>query len=148
MADATVTFTIDTASSPWIKVDGTRTTVSGIGQTFAMRLIDLGSDGLLIGGGVAGTPTVDNDVTLADGTKLRFSMDKKMTTIGPFADGVAKNNAGSLWVSEDDSIEHEVKVTSITMTDADAPGANNLASISFEYPGKPWSWTWVNINSA
>jgi hypothetical protein len=143
MADALRTITIDTSNSPWVKTDGKTTTVSGTGQTFQIYLYDLGETGTYAGAGA------NQDVLLADGTMLKFSADSRMVHLGDaFANATAKANPGSLWVSEDGGKEVEVKVTTATIADADGTGANNLTAITFEYPGKPWQWSWANLNMA
>lgn len=144
MADANVTFTVDTASSPWVLSDGTVTTINSTAETFVLRLIDLGTTSNLEGGGAL---TTSNVVTLGNGSTITIGKDRKFIHLGTFTDTVAKLNPGSLWV-EEDGVAHEVKVTTATLTDADAVGANNLAAITFEYPGKPYQWSWTNINTA
>ena len=141
----TRTVTIDTASSPWRMWDGELTTVSSTDQTFQIAVVD-----------DSGTATADyegagadQNVLLANGCTLKFSGDKRMVHIGDsLANATAKPNAGSLWVSEDGNVEHEVKITTVTLADADSTGANNITTITFEYPGKPWKWTWATINMA
>lgn len=143
MADALRTITIDTASSPWVKWDGKATTVYSTAQNLQIYLYDLGATATFVGAGA------NQDVLLADGTMLKFSADKKMVHLGDaFADTTAKTNPGSLWVSENGGPEHEVKVVTATIADVDGTGANNLTTITFEYPGKPWRWTWANLNMA
>jgi hypothetical protein len=143
MADALRTITIDTANSPWVKIDGKTTTVSGVAQTFQIYLYDLGTTATFAGAGA------NQDVLLSDGTLLKFTSDKKLVHIGDaLADATAKANPGSLWVSENGGPEVEVKVTTITIADVDATGADNLTTITFEYPGKPWKWSWATLNIA
>jgi hypothetical protein len=144
MASAAQTITIDTANSPWVLYNGKKTTVSGQAQTFGWYMNDLGTTGSFQGAGAQSL----QGVTLADGTKLQFSSDKKMVWLGNFTDTVAKANPGSLWVSEDDGVEHEVKVVTATIGDADSSGDENITTITFEYPGKPWRWTWTTIKTA
>ncbi len=144
MASALRTITIDTASSPWICTDGEKTTVNGTSETFQLYMVDLGDTAYFQGGGVNGTQTVK----LANGRQLRFSSDKKMVNTKTLTDATASPNTGSLWVSEDDGPEVEVKMTTITVADVDSTGANNLTTVTFEYPGKPWQWTWATLNMA
>lgn len=145
MADADTVVTIDTASSPWVLSDGRATTVDGVAETFVMRLIDLGTTGIWEGGGAI---TNKNTVALANGEKIVFGRDKRYMQIGTFADATAKPNPGSFWVREDDGSEHEVKVTTATVADADTVGDDNITTITFEYPGKPYQWTWTTIKMA
>ena len=143
MTTATRTITVDTASSPWVKWDGQGTTVYSTAQTFQLGVYYASNVATFYGAGA------DQDVLLADGTMLKFSADNRMVHLGDsFADTTAKTNPGSLWVSENGGPEHEVKVTTATIADADSTGANNLTTITFEYPGKPWRWTWANLNMA
>ena len=144
MASALRTITIDTASSPWVCVDGEKTTVNGTAETFQLYMNDLGDTATFVGGGVNATQTVK----LANGRQLRFSSDKKMVNTAVLTDATACTNPGSLWVSEDDGPEVEVKMTTITVADVDATGANNLTAVTFEYPGKPWNWSWATLNMA
>ena len=141
MANALRTFTIDTASSPWIKQNGEVRTVSGTAEDFQLYLIDLGTTGNYIGAG-------GGSVTLDDGSKIDFGADKRLIHLGTFEDGTAKTQPGSLWVREDGGQEIEVKVVTATFTDADHTGNDNLAAITFEYPGKPYRWSWANIKMA
>jgi len=143
MADALRTITIDTASSPWVLPDGEATTVSGTAQDFQIYLYDLGETGTYVGAGA------NQDVLLANGDMLKFTADKRLVHLGDaFADATAKPNPGSLWVSVNGGPEVEVKAVTATIADADGTGANNLTTITFEYPGKPWRWTWANLNMA
>jgi hypothetical protein len=146
MADGTLTITIDTASSPWVMQNGESTTVTGQAQLFTMLLTDLGTTANYTGGSTKAL----NTVALANGSHLQFSGCKNMVYIGPgMTDTTAKVNPGSFWVSEDDGPEVEVKITTMTVSDADCSGgggtvANGLTTATFEYPGKPWQWTWAN----
>lgn len=144
MASGLQTFTIDTASSPWVYSNGLKTTVSGQAQTFQLYMNDLGETANWDG---AGAQSVQG-VALADGNMLHFSSDKRMVHITTLTNATAKQNAGSLWVSVNDGPEEEVHIATVTVADVDATGANNLTTITFEYPGKPYKWTWANIQNA
>ena len=144
MADANITVTVDTASSAWVMSDGVATTVDGVAETFVLRLLDLGTSGAMEGGGGANA----NVVTMANGDKVTFSKDKRFVHMGDFVNATAKPNPGSFWVEEDNGSAHEVKVTTATIADADTVGDNNITTITFEYPGKPWQWTWTTIKTA
>lgn len=145
MADGTLTITIDTASSPWIMQDGRSTTCTSTTQKITMLLTDLGTTANYTGGSTQAL----NRVELANGSHLNFSGCKKMVYIGPgMADATAKVNPGSFWVSEDDGPEVEVKITTMTVSDADCSGGagtvvDGLTTMTMEYPGKPWQWTWA-----
>jgi hypothetical protein len=148
MASAAFTITIDTASSPWVKQDGTAVTISGTAETFMLYCDDLGTTGIWKGYGT----TAENTVALSDGTKLYFSSDSKMVNLAELTNATARPNAGSFWVSEDGAPEVEVRVVTITTSDGDVNDgvsgtvANGLTTVTFEYPGKPWRWTWVNAD--
>jgi len=148
MASAAFTIDIDTANSPWVKQDGKAVTISGTAETITMYCNDLGTTGLWIGHGAQSA----NSVALSDGTKLYFSSDKKMVNLAELTNATARPNAGSLWVSEDGAPEVEVKIVTITTSDGDVNNggsgtvANGLTTVTFEYPGKPWRWTWANAN--
>ena len=147
MADGTLTITIDTAASPWIMQDGTATTCTGTAGLFTMNLIDLGTTANYTGGSTKAL----NRVELANGSHIQFSGCKNMVYLGAgLTDGTAKVNPGSFWVSEDDGPEVEVKITTMTVSDTDCDGGggtvvNGLTTATFEYPGKPWQWTWANL---
>jgi hypothetical protein len=141
MGDALRTFTIDTANSPWVCIDGQTTTISGTSESFKLYLEDLGTTGKYIG-------RTGGTIELANGRKLTIEADPKFIELGVFEDGTAKADAGSLWVREDNTTSVEVKVVTATFTDADGTGNDNLSTITFEYPGKPFQWTWTNIKMA
>ena len=134
------TFTIDTASSPWVLPCGCNTTVSGTAQNFTLEFTDTGAGGKYFGDGS------NTDILLANGDTIRIEGDQALTMLWHEANG-AVVNPGSIWVVQDGK-RTEVKVTTETITDGDGTGANNLASITFEYPGTPYQWTWTNIQMA
>lgn len=134
------TFTIDTANSPWVYSDGEKTTVSGTAETFVLTFTDTGDGGTYVGGG-------ESDIALANGDVLTIEQDGVFTFINHTANG-ALNNTGSIWVRINGGNREEVKVVSSNFADADGTGANNLAAITFEYPGKPYQWSWANVNMA
>jgi hypothetical protein len=139
---ATHTWTVDTANSPWVYSDGTSTTISGTTQDFALTFDDKGDGGLYYGAGV------NNSMALADGNVLKIRMDPAFTFFASGTDGAANINAGSIWVSINDDAYEEVKIVSMTLADADGTGVDNVTSITFEYPGKPYRWTWATIKTA
>ena len=141
----TQTWTIDTTSSPWVLPDGEKTTVSSTDQDFQLVLVDdNGTATASFEGGGA-----NQNVLLANGDTLKFSGDKRMVHIGDtLANATAKVSPGSLWVSVNGLAEQEVKITTITIADVDATGANNITAITFEYPGKPYKWSWATIQNA
>jgi hypothetical protein len=141
MSFAAQTWTIDTASSPWIYSDGTTTTVSGTSETLAFTAVDTGAGGVYL-------MNPAQSITLADGNELIFEANPQLCSLRSEADGATINN-GSLWVYiAPNGKREEVKVVTMTVTNGDAVGANNVANITFEYPGKPYSWSWTNINTA
>lgn len=148
MASSVFKIKIDTASSPWVKQDGKRTTIAGTTQTIMMYCVDLGSTGIWRGEG----PSSENILSLADGSKISFNSRASMVHTGVLTDATAKPNAGSFWVSENGGKEVEVKIVTMTTADADVNNgssgtvSNGLTTITFEYPGKPWRWTWVNAD--
>jgi hypothetical protein len=141
MSFAAQTWTIDTASSPWVYSDGIATTVSGTAETISFTATDTGDGGVYWG-------APGQSITLADGNELFIEGDKDKTQFRSEANG-ATYNCGSIWVRVNNlGPREEVKITTMTVTDGDAVGANNLAAITFEYPGKPYKWSWTNINTA
>ncbi len=140
MSFASQTWTIDTASSPWVYSDGSKTTVSGTGETATFTGADTGAGGTYAG---RGTTTI----ALADGNKLYIDGDYRFTNFRSESDGATTKN-GSIWAKINGGRWEEINIVSMTVTDGDAVGANNLAAITFEYPGKPYRWSWANINTA
>ena len=141
------TWTIDTANSPWVHSNGQKTTVSGTAQDFLITLVD--DDGTATATFEGSGAQSSQGVLLADGSRLQFSSDKRMVSIGQsLANATAKLSAGSFWVSTDSGPEEEVKITSLTIADVDATGANNITTMTMEYPGKPYKWTWTTIQNA
>lgn len=140
MSFASQTWTIDTASSPWVYSDGQSTTVSGTSETITFTGADTGDGGTYAGRGTS-------VVSLADGNKLHIDLDKRFTNFRSEADGATYDN-GSIWVRVNNGPAEEVSIVTMNVTDGDAVGANNVASITFEYPGKPYRWTWANVNTA
>jgi len=134
-------FTIDTAASPWMYSTGIPTTVSGTAETFELTFDDTGDGGKYCGGGT------DSSFALADGNTLTIEQDNRLTCLWHEANG-AVLNPGSIWVRINGGPREEVKVVASNITDGDGVGANNLASITFEYPGRPFRWTWTNIDMA
>ncbi len=139
MSDALRTFTVNTASSPWVCIDGQETTISGTTETFKLYMKYIDSTNAYYIGHTGGT------LALANGRKLTIEADPKFIRLGNFESGQAKADAGSLWVREDNTTSVEVKVVTATFTNAAGTTTNNLSTITFEYPGKPWQWTWTNI---
>jgi hypothetical protein len=85
---ATRTFTIDTASSPWVYSDGTQTTITGTAGNFTLTFDDKGAGGNYYGGGG------NVDLALANGDLLKISMDPGKTYFVIAADATAAPNAG------------------------------------------------------
>ncbi len=139
---ATITFTINTASSPWVYSNGIATTVLGTSQTFKFDFNDTGAGGDYFGAGVT------SQISLADGNKLDINMDKGFTFFQVDADATSKTSAGAIQVKSYLNKYEQVNVVAVTMANADGTGADNLTSITFEYPGKPYRWTWANVDMA
>lgn len=140
MSFASQTWTMDTASTPWVYSDGQKTTLADTSQTITFTGADTGDGGTYAGRGTS-------VVSLADGNKLYIDSDKRFTNFRSEADGATYNN-GSIWVRVNNELAEEVKITTMTVTDGDAVGANGITNITFEYPGKPYKWSWANINTA
>ena len=137
MATATQTITIDTASSPWVYSNGQVTTINGTSQTMIMAVNDLTDDVQLY------PSTTVFTLTLDDGCKLHISNSPSMSRSTDISNGAATINGWSWFVAVDGGPEEEVKVT--TMQCADADGNNTDLTLTFEYPGKPWQWTWARV---
>lgn len=141
MSFAAQTWTIDTASSPWVYSNGEATTVTGTAETISFTATDTGAGGVYWG-------APGQSITLDDGNELYIDGDRSKTQFRSEADGQTYRN-GSIWVRVNSNGPwEEVLITTMEVTNGDAVGANNVASITFEYPGKPYQWTWANINTA
>jgi hypothetical protein len=132
------TVAIDTASSPWVYSDGIATTVSGTSETMLFNMNDLGSTAYWSPGGAT-------NISLADGAKLTISSDSGMTQTPTLANGTASLNAMTLFCQIDGGPVEAINVT--TMQAADVDGNNTDLTLTFEYPGKPYKWTWTGLNT-
>ena len=144
MSFAAQTWTMDTAATQttncWFTSDGIRYDFANTSQTAPFAATDTGDGGIYFGKqGCA--------IALKGGGTLIIEGDQKLTFFKSEADGATVNN-GSIWARIDDGKREEVNIVAMTVTDGDAVGANNLASITFEYPGKPYRWSWTNVNTA
>jgi hypothetical protein len=140
MSFASQTWTMDSSTTPWVLPDGITTILTDNAQTLAFTGTDTGDGGTYV-------PRTASTLTLQDGAKIRLELDKNLTNFRAEADG-ASVRCGSIWVVDDDGRRTEVNITTMTVTDGDAVGANNIANITFEYPGKPYQWSWTNVNTA
>jgi len=132
------TVAIDTASSPWTYSDGLKTTISGTSEAMTFEVVDLGSTAYW-------SPVGTNLISLADGSKLKIESDKKMTQTATLSNGTAALNQMTLYCQIDGGPVEEVNVT--TMQAADVDGNNTDLTLTFEYPGKPYKWTWTGLNT-
>lgn len=140
MTFASQTWTLDTAATPWVYSDGSSTAMADNAQTITFTGADTGDGGTYAGRGTS-------ILSLLDGNKLHIDSDKRFSNFRSEADG-ATYNCGSIWVRVNNGPVEEVKITTMTVTDGDAVGANGVTNVTFEYPGKPYSWSWTNINTA
>ena len=140
MTFASQTWTIDTGSSPWVYSNGEKTTIYSTAETATFTGTDTGDGGTYAGRGTTA-------IALANGDKLYIDGDKRFTNFRSEADGATVGN-GSMWCRINAGPWEEVSIVAMNVTNGDAVGANNLASITFEYPGKPYRWSWANINTA
>jgi hypothetical protein len=134
----TQTVAIDTSSSPWVYSDGLKTTISGTSESFVFTVVDLGDT-------ATWAPSGTNSISLADGSKLNISTISEMSTTPVLTNGTASTGSFSLFCRVDDGPWEEVKVT--TMQAADVDGNNTDLTMTFEYPGKPYQWTWTGLNT-
>jgi hypothetical protein len=134
---------MDTAATEttncWVLSNGTRVDFLNTSQTVSFDATDTGAGGIYFA-------KQGNSIALKDGTNLIISGDKNMAFFKSEADGATVNN-GTIWARIDGGKEEEVSIVAMTVTNGDAVGANNLASITFEYPGKPYRWSWTNVNT-
>lgn len=133
------TITVDTANSPWVHPDGYADEINSTDQTFVLKIVDHGDTADWMGG------TTNNSIALLSGSKLNIAIDEKMSRTPTLTNGTAQPDAMSLWCRIDGGQEYEVKVT--TMQAADVDGNNTDLTMTFEYPGKPWKWTWTGLNT-
>ena len=140
MSFAAQTWTMDTANEKWYFSNGDSTELADNAQTLSFTATDTGDGGIYFGAPAS-------SFTLLNGDTVTFEGDPKLTFFRSEADGQTYD-CGSVWVYVNGGKREELKITTMTVTDGDAVGANNLASITFEYPGTPYSWTWTNINTA
>lgn len=141
MSFAAQTWTMNTAGpEKWILSDGTITTLKDTAQTVSFTATDTGDGGIYFG-------KAGNSIALIDGSNLIFDGNKDITFFKSEADGATVRN-GSIWARIDGGKLEEVSIVGMTVTNGDAVGADNLASITFEYPGKPYRWTWTLIDTA
>jgi len=139
MATAQQTVTIDTASSPWVYSDGQNTTINGTSQTLVFAVNDLGDTVQWLPGTTALSLTMD------DGNIVQIFADPAISRSKTLTNATAVKNAWSWFCSVNNGLREEVKVTSMQATDVD--GNNTDLTLTFEYPGKPWQWTWSSINT-
>lgn len=133
------TIAIDTASSKWVYSNGEATTVNGTSQTLVIAMNDLGDTAQWLPGATALQLTLDN------GDKLQIFADPTMSRSTTLTNGTANKNGWSWFCSINNGTREEVKVT--TMQAADVDGNNTDLTLTFEYPGKPWQWTWTGLNT-
>jgi len=133
------TITIDTASSPWVYSNGQTTTVNGTSQTLVIAMNDLGTTAQWLPG------TTDLVLTMDDGCQVHIFADTGMSRSQTLTNSTALKNGWSWFCSVDGGKREEVKVTTMQCSDVD--GNNTDLTLTFEYPGKPWQWTWSSINT-
>lgn len=138
---ATQTWTLDMAGLKYIDKDGIEHIIN-TNETMAFTFTDEGVGGKfigLVGGG---------KVTCTDGFEFTIEADSRFE-FKSSADGSATTENGEVCFVEDGNVRTVWKVVSITMTDADGTGANNIASITLEQVKNPMvRITWTNINTA
>jgi len=140
MSFAAQTWTMDSTTTTWVLPDGTSLYLTDNAQTVSFTATDTGDGGIYFG-------AAGSSFTLNDGSIIEVEGNQDITNFASEANGATVRN-GSIWVRHNGGPRHEVVITTMNVTNGDAVGANNLASITFEYPGKPWQWTWTNVNTA
>jgi hypothetical protein len=140
MTFASQTWTMDSSTTKWILPDGIETILTDNAQTLTFTGTDTGAGGTYV-------PRTASTLNLKDGSKIILELDRNLTNFRAEANG-ASTRCGSMWVVDDNGKRSELNITTMTVTDGDAVGTNNLANITFEYPGKPYQWSWTNVNTA
>jgi len=140
MSFAAQTWTMDTANTPWVYSNGIATEMADTAQTVSFTATDTGDGGIYFG-------APGCNISLLDGNKLVIEGNKDLVFFASEANGTTYRN-GSLWASINGGPREEITITTMTVTNGDAVGANNITNITFEYPGKPYQWSWTNINTA
>ena len=137
---ATRTFTIP-ASQIYIDSDNEKHTIT-TSENFTLTLDDTGDGGNYYGGGT------NSNIACADGFKLNIELDARFTYFAVTADGATKK-PGSITFLEDGYARVIWDIRTLTLTDADGTGENNLASITLERRDNPMvSITWTNVTMA
>lgn len=138
---ATQTWTIDTAAQKYIDRNGIEHTIT-TNETMTLTFTDTGDGGTfigLVGGG---------KVTCTDGFEFEPSSDSRFT-FSSSVDGSATKLNGEIAFVEEGNVLNVFEVTSLTMTNADGTGANNIVSITMEQiANRMRTMTWANINTA
>lgn len=139
---ATQTWTLDVAGLPYVDKDGIQHTIT-TNETFTLDFTDDGVGGRFIG--LSGTA---EDMVCTDGFRLKIHADPRFEFTSS-ADGSATLRNGHIAFIEEGNVLNEWSVASLTMSNADGVGANNVTSITLQQvANRMRSITWTNINTA
>lgn len=136
----THTLTLDVAGLKYIDKDKIEHVIN-INETLTLDFTDAG-----VGGKFTGL-TGGGKITCADGFEFTVEADPRFE-FRSSADASATTDNGEICFVEEGNVRHPWKVFSLTMTDADAVGANNITEIIFESLQHGLKMTWTNINTA
>lgn len=137
---ATKTFTMASATAgDRVYIDGNfekRTITQN--QTFALDMTDDGSTAHYTG------LASDSEMTLTDGGKIYLVGDPGLTYMNVTAD-TNVNNAGSLWIREEDNSLHEIVIKNVDLDDADVPTTCTMILERKDAPIHTWTWTGITV---
>lgn len=134
------TLTLDVAGLKYVDKDMIEHIIT-TNETMTLTFTDTGDGGNfigLVGGG---------KVTCTDGFEFEVSSDPRFEFRSSVDDTTTDQN-GDICFIEEGNVQHEFRVSALKMTDADATGANNIVSITFESKMHGRTMTWTNINTA
>ncbi len=138
---ATHTLTIDTAAQKYIDSNGIEHVIN-TNETLTLTFTDTGTGGTFIGLVGGGKVTCTDKFEFEPSSESRF-------TFSSSVDGSATILNGEIAFVEEGNILNVFEVTSLTMTNADGTGANNIVSITMEQvANRMYNMTWANINTA
>ena len=141
MSAANQTWTFDLAGLKYVDKDGIEHVIT-TNETLRLDFTDTGTGGNFVGALGGGR------VTCTDGFEFEPSSESRFT-FSSSVDGSATVMNGQLAFKEEGNVLTDWDVTSITTTDADGVGANNIVSITLEQiDNRMRTMTWTGVNTA
>jgi hypothetical protein len=134
------TLTLDVAGLKYIDKDGIEHVIN-TNETMTLTFTDTGTGGTfvgLVGGG---------KMTCTDGFEFEVSSESRFVFLSSADEETFQN--GEIAFVEENNVLNVFEVTSLTMTNADGVGANNITEIVMEQvANRMRKMTWTNINTA